>query len=760
MAYDFRALSPTDFEDLVRALLQKVTGSRLEAFGQGRDQGIDIRIANFEGEATVVQAKHYVETGFNGLLHALGKEKPKIARLMPERYVLATSVPMTVERKRKIQEKLDPYIHDPIDILGTEDLNQMLTSHPDIERSFYKLWITSTNVLEKILHNATFVGSEDEADRIERVVKLYVDTGSLNEALDILDKKRLLIISGAPGVGKSTLARILAWHFMSSDWKLISVESFDEASQVFEKNSKQVFFFDDFMGQIRLSSSKIDENDEKLIRFIDRVQKSKNSLFLLTSREYILKQAQYQSQKIASEKVDLRTYTLDVGVYHKAARAKVLYNHIYFSSITDKYKARLLDDRFYLNIISHKNFSPRLIESLTTAEIVETVEPDRYLEWVQSNLDNPAMLWKIPFEAHLSRQGRTLITAMFFERDGVDIDLLHKSFLNLHRRISQQNLSPMDSLDWAKAVKETEGTFVHISNGKVGFPNPSLRDFLDKALAGSEDVIHALAVARSSRGIQQVVDHIFANKSAYRGMPEALGQAGQAAARELEDTPLTQTFIWENHSYKTSEGLGVASRVVLLMRLWEFTKNQSIAESAERITRQYSLEAIGAVNFSENIMPIELLQKPDFETFPCRSAIEKQVNEQVFVRPYNDGGRPMLRDIAEMKGYLDNFTDPTLDGHVSRLTAAAEELVAEIDGEIGSCTSTTELESVRTYFDDVADLAGISADVYDELFDERRAELEEEEYQDERSDRQASSADTVQRDDSDASIISLFSTLQ
>jgi hypothetical protein len=43
--YDFKTLSPLDFEDLVPDLLQAELDIRLESFGPGRDQGIDCRHA-------------------------------------------------------------------------------------------------------------------------------------------------------------------------------------------------------------------------------------------------------------------------------------------------------------------------------------------------------------------------------------------------------------------------------------------------------------------------------------------------------------------------------------------------------------------------------------------------------------------------------------------------------------------------------------------------------------------------------------------
>jgi hypothetical protein len=58
--YDFRSLSPHDFEVLCRDLLQHALGVRLESFSTGRDSGIDF-LYRLNATNLVVQCKHYAE---------------------------------------------------------------------------------------------------------------------------------------------------------------------------------------------------------------------------------------------------------------------------------------------------------------------------------------------------------------------------------------------------------------------------------------------------------------------------------------------------------------------------------------------------------------------------------------------------------------------------------------------------------------------------------------------------------------------------
>ena len=57
--YDFLNLSPPEFEDLTRDLLQKELGLTLETFTTGADKGIDIRYAYSKKKKLIVQCKRY-----------------------------------------------------------------------------------------------------------------------------------------------------------------------------------------------------------------------------------------------------------------------------------------------------------------------------------------------------------------------------------------------------------------------------------------------------------------------------------------------------------------------------------------------------------------------------------------------------------------------------------------------------------------------------------------------------------------------------
>ncbi|GAH61012.1 unnamed protein product, partial [marine sediment metagenome] len=57
--YNFLNLSPFDFENLTRDILQKSFNIYLESFTTGKDKGIDLRYSKGKENKLIVQCKRY-----------------------------------------------------------------------------------------------------------------------------------------------------------------------------------------------------------------------------------------------------------------------------------------------------------------------------------------------------------------------------------------------------------------------------------------------------------------------------------------------------------------------------------------------------------------------------------------------------------------------------------------------------------------------------------------------------------------------------
>lgn len=271
--YDFKILQPSEFECLSRDLIQARDGVFIESFTAGKDGGIDFRYALSKDKAAIIQVKRY-ET-LASLLSILKKEVEKVKKLKPQRYYVVTSVGLTPNNKDAIKDIFAGVPLSTEDILGRDDLNNLLGIYPDIEKKYYKLWLSSTNVLESILHKRIENWAAFEMDRIKSDIHQYVINKSFDEALNILSEHKYVIISGIPGIGKTTLARMLVYQLLANGMEefIFIPSDIDDAVEMFREDKKQIFFFDDFLGSTVLEMGER-KFDQKILSFIEKVQHS------------------------------------------------------------------------------------------------------------------------------------------------------------------------------------------------------------------------------------------------------------------------------------------------------------------------------------------------------------------------------------------------------------------------------------------------------------------------------------------------------
>ena len=128
---------------------------------------------------------------------------------------------------------------------------------------------------------------------------------------------------------------------------------------------------------------------------------------------------------------DLHRFLLHVDRYDRQEKARIFYNHVYFSAEVDPRARRaLLIGRRYRAIIDRSNYSPRLIEWMTglAGEGLSTEALSDYPTYCLRVLRNPDKLWERAFESGLSDVERIVLMCLVSLPEGVTLETLEAAF--------------------------------------------------------------------------------------------------------------------------------------------------------------------------------------------------------------------------------------------------------------------------------------------------------------------------------------------
>lgn len=506
-------LSPYEFECFSRDLLNAHEGLDLSSFAEGRDGGIDLRYSNNKGSNVIVQAKRYKD--YRGLKPKLQDEVEKVKKLQPKRYILTTSVDLTAADKLEIMSLFSPFIQAENDILGKQDLNKVLTLHPDVERAFFKLWLSSTNVLDTILHRGIVNWASFEKPLMQAAVKTYVMNDSFEDALQILQKFHYVIISGEPGIGKTTLARVLIMHLLSDKYKdddnranyqefYYTNSNIEDLVSVFQEGRRQVFFYDDFMGQISFEEGERGF-DRRLVSFIRACHASDDKMMILTSREYILQQGLVHYPGLSTgANLEIAKCVVDMGKYTRFVRAQMLYNHMVENDIPQEYINAILEGKNYLKIIDHPHFSPRIIEAFLSNKTHEYCAKEEYFERVLSFFDHPDSVWRDA----LRRLDLKTQDALFV-LNSMPCPVLLDDWETAYNKFlegAHKDANYLRASEWKDVVKVLHNNFIRTSQSLEGtcvdYHNPGVKEVLIRYINENESI--RVLLLKHSQFIDQV----------------------------------------------------------------------------------------------------------------------------------------------------------------------------------------------------------------------------------------------------------------
>lgn len=515
--YDFKALVDKEFESLCADILGAAMNVRFERFKPGRDAGVDARCFAAQGEI-ILQCKHWANSPIKQLIrHLANNERQKVSKLNPKKYLLAVSNPLSRADKSAIRKALEPFVASDDDIYGKEDLNDLLAKHHGIELRHYKLWLTSSAVLSHIINKPIFDRSNFSIEEAIASVKHYVPTSSHARALQLLEQLHVIIITGEPGIGKTTLAEHLCLAYVTEKFELVRLNGeIKEAEAVFDPHKRQIFYFDDFLGRNYLQALSGHEGNQ-IVSFIQRVNKDTQKRFILTSRSTILNQGKVLIDNFRNKNIDRNEFELKIAALSVLDRAKILHSHVWHSNLGPEYVDEIYAEKRYRTVIRHRNYNPRLIEFITDSNRLHACPANYYWMHVQRTLENPADIWENALDAQQDDFGRAIVLLVALNRRAISQHELSEAYV---RYVSMpQNQAMGGRRDFLLNLRHLTGSLLSRSivdsnagNASIKLFNPSIGDFVLRRYASDVPTMRNAFQSLRSLASLLTLDDLFKNK--------------------------------------------------------------------------------------------------------------------------------------------------------------------------------------------------------------------------------------------------------
>lgn len=506
------------FEQFANELVSNLFRKKIYTFAQGPDGGID-GVDDSQTPSIIVQSKRYqFRTSSSSLKDKVLKELKKIKTLATKnewedfQYIIVTSENLTPSAKKAIRDAAGKMMTSDQNILTEIELGE-LASNTELAPIYRKYNLIPGNLIEQLQSlEQQSIDTETTASFSDFDVQYVAQTGALELAYRTLVAERMVMITGNPGVGKSTTCRLLELMFYSrKDAKFsIITRGIDEIQSVidlythnFRKNSSNlVVLFDDFLGRNTVEAT--DSQINRIIKLISISKTLENLYIILNSRTQILKDAgirnlllQNYTDNINFEKENI---VIDLDELTDIEKAKILRLNIMrmFDKLDDSDKKSLANlyetirkSKNYLSIIHHKNFNPRLIEQISMQWRLAK-QKGNYFDFIKNVLNNPRKIYDELFDKLLPEEKYYLLLLFLFgdlSHPGVSSEALKRAYDALELLTTNDSRQTADLLigSWTKSYLKGNKNI-----NFIGFSNPSITDYLRTKIQGLSTMVHLI----------------------------------------------------------------------------------------------------------------------------------------------------------------------------------------------------------------------------------------------------------------------------
>ena len=476
---NFYNLSAQEFVSLSRDILQKITGIQMLVTDSANDHGADIRDRMIHPQ-TAAQVKHYMNSSVSQLMAGLRQEVSKAAGLGAAQYYLFLSKDLTEERIKEITEMFSGCValeESHIFTLSRLDDYLQRPENRDILQKYPGLWNFSMDILSDALHKHIILDSQEMLRRTLSYREL-VPTEGYRKCLEYLDRDGIVLIQGLPGSGKTVTSAMAALDYSKRGYRIIytsdgSIKELKNA--VHMDDSKELVLLDDFLGQIYYT---MDIGRARELEFlITYIRDHKNKCVILNSRVSIYQEALTKFGELSRLLNKVVHISMDKPTEYEKARMLYLYLMKYLRGQEDFLKY-IVEGKRYLTIIRHRNFNPRILESIFLLS-TDNLGPAAFYEKLLSVMDHPDEIWRDEFENRMLPEDRMFLTTLYsLSKEKVEYGILEECFF---ARISKEpyidkTVNPMQRV--LRHLKKSMVNQILSDKRYIEVLNPSVNDFL------------------------------------------------------------------------------------------------------------------------------------------------------------------------------------------------------------------------------------------------------------------------------------------
>ena len=491
-------------ERLFRKLYANIDVKQIEA--NPGDEGIDILVGKLSNSPTNIQCKFF--------LGVIGKsQKQQITdsfhrAIKSDKYQLSQwilCIPTTLTFKcvewweKWLNQQMVLHNFNNIKLITGNELIEKLIEHQlyddvfDIKNS--KLLKNNNRILNDLLSkNSNLERIVKETDiKLREILnhnKIFVEHHYYIMVHNLLIKHNCCVISGSPGVGKTITAGNLVLDFINYGYEFIFISGdFQDLINSYIPDKYQVFLFDDFLGHVSLNRTITDKNIQTIASLISEIVRNENTKIIFTTREYILNQATLEYELYNKFFKYTKKMTIEFTEYSEEEKAKILINHLNNSDISKHDLHTVLKNDDYLDIVYHPNFSPRIIEWMTSTYIENKNDSESFYETFITNLESPNQIWDIVFRK-VSKVSKEILVLLAFYKGQI-------SLADIKNIIIELNQEYIDSFELADllddSINELKNSMITILNLKdnviIKYLNPSVFDYILNYLNKSPQIL-------------------------------------------------------------------------------------------------------------------------------------------------------------------------------------------------------------------------------------------------------------------------------